>query len=184
MRNMQAENAFDRKGHLDGQSTAGRRTVVLRGHSLDILFVLALFALFAISSLLLVLFGARVYKQISGDMSDNNALATSISYVVNKVRASDTAGMVSVGEFDGCPAVLLEQDIEGTIYQTAIYYYDGSLRELFARKELEFKAKDGAEVVKVADFSIKDTGNGVIQLAASNGAGREQDMLLCVRSGK
>ena len=50
----------------------------------DILFLLALFVLFTISSLILVSVGAEVYRQTTSDMSTNYDMRTSIAYITEE----------------------------------------------------------------------------------------------------
>ena len=62
----------------------------------DILFVLALFGVFAVSALSLVTIGADVYQHTVEDMSVNYDSRTAVSYIMEKVRQSDTADSISL----------------------------------------------------------------------------------------
>lgn len=152
-----------------------------RGSALETVMMLTLFLLFALSSLLLTLFGANVYKGISSDGGGNYALGTSLSYVAGKVRGADAAGGISVGKFDGNDALLLTQDVDGTAYQTAIYYYDGALRELFAEAGAGFSARDGAAITALAGFGIAEE-DGLLRLTATDNEGKSRELLLALRS--
>ena len=52
----------------------------------DILFVLALFGVFAVSALALVTIGADVYQHTVEDMGVNYESRTAVSYILEKVR--------------------------------------------------------------------------------------------------
>ena len=52
----------------------------------DILFVLALFGVFAVSALALVTIGADVYQHTVEDMGVNYESRTAVSYIMEKVR--------------------------------------------------------------------------------------------------
>ena len=62
----------------------------------DILFVLALFGVFAVSALALVTIGADVYQHTVEDMSVNYESRTAVSYILEKVRQNDTADSISL----------------------------------------------------------------------------------------
>ena len=52
----------------------------------DMLFLLALFGVFLISALFIVLFGANIYKKTVNDMDANFSARTSVSYITEKIR--------------------------------------------------------------------------------------------------
>ena len=60
------------------------------------LFILALFAVFMISALFIVLFGARIYKKVVADADTNYNARTSIAYISEKIRQHDSEDGVSV----------------------------------------------------------------------------------------
>lgn len=83
----------------------------------DVLFVLALFGVFAVSALVLVTIGADVYQHTVQDMNSNYETRTAVSYITEKVRQNDltTADResgVSLTTLDGQPALMLAQDID------------------------------------------------------------------------
>ncbi len=75
----------------------------------QIFCVIALFAFFMACAILVILFGARVYKSTVEKSNANYSSRTLLSYVMEKIHQNDRAGGVSVGEFDGIPALILEQ---------------------------------------------------------------------------
>ena len=75
----------------------------------QIFCVIALFAFFMACAILVILFGARVYKSTVEKSNANYSSRTLLSYVTEKIHQNDRAGGVSVGEFDGMPALILEQ---------------------------------------------------------------------------
>ena len=75
----------------------------------QIFCVIALFAFFMACAILVILFGARVYKSTVEKSNANYSSRTLLSYVTEKIHQNDRAGGVSVGEFDGIPALILEQ---------------------------------------------------------------------------
>lgn len=102
-------------------------------HIVDILFVLALFAVFAFCALALVILGANIYKNTVSSMSRNFESRTACSYITEKIRQNDLYDSVYVADFEGQDALLFTKDVYGSLYGTYIYYYDGELKELFIR---------------------------------------------------
>ena len=59
-----------------------------KAHSIDMLFMLVLFSVFAVMSVLLILIGSNVYGNIVDSQEVNGSNRNVLSYVTNKVRAS------------------------------------------------------------------------------------------------
>ena len=100
----------------------------------DILFVLALFGVFAVSALALVTIGADVYQHTVEDMGVNYESRTAVSYILEKVRQNDTTDSISLATLEDTPALCMLSRIEDETYCTYLYFYDGHLKELFMRE--------------------------------------------------
>ena len=112
-------------------------------HMIDILFVLSLFCVFAFSSVVLILFGADIYKKTVSSMDSNYASRTSVAYLTEKIRQSDTYDAISIDCSSGSEKLLMTREIDGQTYATSLYEYDGYLCELFARTDIELPADAG-----------------------------------------
>ncbi len=131
------------------------------GNSVNGLLAFLIYGMFALFSLLLVVIGAGVYRQLTSVSQENTQLRAAFSYVANKVRTNGgTAGAVRVEERDGLPVLSLRQDLEGAEYETVIYFYDGELREYFAETGREFIPEAGERIARAADFRIEESGAG------------------------
>lgn len=133
-------------------------------HIVDILFVLALFCVFAVSVLLLVSIGANIYQKTVDDMDSNYNSRTAFSYITEKIRQNDTASAVSVGTLDDVPAIILSQEIEGEIFHTYLYEYDGYLTELLTRPGLDLGGnllKAGRPLIRLEQFELFEVGNSL-----------------------
>ncbi len=100
-----------------------------RAGIINILFVLSLFCVFAVTALLVVILGANVYKGISSNMQDHYGARVSVSYITEKVRQSDETGGVDLREMEEGPALVLIQAVGGYTYETWIYAEAGFLKE-------------------------------------------------------
>ena len=92
-------------------------------HKLDSLFILLIFSVFAVVSLLLVTIGAGMYQRVVERMGINEEVRSSLSYVVNKVRANDEAGALSLKTYGGVPVLCMKQSGEDSGLTNYIYFY-------------------------------------------------------------
>ncbi len=123
-------------------------------HVIDILFVIALFCIFALSAIFLITIGGNIYGKTASHMESNFNGRTSFAYVTEKIRQSDEAGSISVGSLDGIPALLLESRQDDTEYITYIYAYEGYLKELLVRKDTPLAAFAGQDILPVSEFAL------------------------------
>lgn len=130
-------------------------------HIIDILFVIALFCIFALSAVFLISIGANVYGKTVEHMDSNFSQRTSFAYVTEKIRQSDQFGAVSTGELNGHPALLITQDIGGSEYITYLYEYDGYLKELMVRADTPLGPEAGQNILAVTDFSVEEISDGL-----------------------
>ncbi len=133
-------------------------------HIVDILFVLALFLVFTLSTLTLVLFGANIYQNTVNSMEDNYNARTVCSYISEKFRSNDSAGGISIGSIDGQPSLILNQEINDASYSTYIYEYDGYLRELFVSDSVTLGAEvlnAGNKLCPIDKFEVSECAEGL-----------------------
>ena len=133
-------------------------------HIVDILFVLALFLVFTLSTLTLVLFGANIYQNTINSMEDNYNARTVCSYILGKFRSNDSFGDINIGSIDGKPSLILNQEINDASYSTYIYEYDGYLRELFVSDSVTLGAEvlnAGNKLCPVDKFEVSECNEGL-----------------------
>ena len=146
--------------------------------NIDTVFVLIIFSVFAISVLLVLMLGASVYRNINETSRDGADEKTALSYIWTKTKNFDNSGGVSVGVFNGVPALFISETLGGVEYQTVIYHYDGWLCELFSEASLEFSLADGVRVIQVDEISFEAFYYGLIQIKTGDNI-----LLLYSRSG-
>lgn len=123
-------------------------------HMIDIIFVIALFCLFAISALMLVIIGANVYKKTITDMDTNYVSRTSFSYVSEKLRQHDVYDGIHIDSYGDSDAILLTEIINKISYTTYLYLYNGYLMELFTRSDQQLSPNSGQRIIKMDAFHI------------------------------
>ena len=147
-------------------------------HMVDILFVLTLFFVFALSALTLVVLGANIYRSTVNHMDESFTDRTSYAYITQKLRQNDEAGAVSISEFGGRNACVITQEINNTVYNTYIYAYDGYLYELLARADMEMQPQDGTRILELEDFRIESVKPGLSRIHLSSVDGDIMDMFI------
>ncbi len=124
-------------------------------HTVDIIFILALFGAFIVSALLIVVLGARVYQTTVNQSGQNFASRTALAYVTEKIRQHDEDGSVSIAEVEGQPVLRLAQSYGNTSYYTYLYYDDGYLKEITVEDFYQLSLQDGEKILAVSDFEMK-----------------------------
>lgn len=154
-------------------------------HIVDILFVLALFGVFAASALMLVTLGANVYRQTTANMTEHFTKRTAYAYLTEKLRQNDTRNAVSTEELEGIPALVLTQQTDGEEYCTYLYFYEGYLKELSIRKDSYTGAdllKAGQDILELSGFSMEETKDGLLKLTLDTGDGSPLILYASLRS--
>lgn len=123
-------------------------------HIIDVLFVIGLFSIFALSAVFLITIGADIYRKTVTHMDENFNTRTSLAYLTEKIRQADHENRISLGSLEGHPSLILRSESGGTAYRTYIYEADGNLQELMMREDLTLSASAGQSILEVEDFSI------------------------------
>lgn len=129
-------------------------------YTVDSVFILALMALFGIISVYVIMIGAKQYKSIADRMSENYETRTVASYLEEKLSQSDVSGSADVVMLDSVEALVLTDNINGQLYNTYIYAYDGYL--------LEITVSDGTEVSPGSGQKLIETGSLKMDMVSSN----------------
>lgn len=132
-----------------------------RDSSIDIFFILALLALFAITSFATIMIGAKQYHTIANRMSMNYETRTAVTYLVEKFRQHDATGSVAIVDIEGTPAISLTQTANQTAYITYIYAYNGYLKECTVSEDTPVTVFSGQNIIEAADLSIKSFGGNL-----------------------
>ena len=129
--------------------------------------VLAVICMFGISAMMLGSVGASVYKNIAERNLNSFELRTSLSYVKTKINQYDEVGRIAVEERDGVKMLLLSEEVQGEIFDTAVYFNKGKLYEITGARGMKFKPDDGFAILSVDSFDISEN-NGLIKLVTTD----------------
>ncbi len=128
-------------------------------HTVDMLFVLSLFAVFAITALLLIFSGTRVYESITEGMQSSFSSRTAISYIKKQVDQNNSVSAVSVAEVEGQTALRLVEEDSGEYFSRYIYLHDGYLCELFTKVDITPRLNSGQPLLELKAFALERDGN-------------------------
>ena len=151
-----------------------------KGHMTSVLFTMLLFLVFVLSALFTVLIGSRVYENITVRSDASYTGNTALSYIANKVRQGDRAGMVNVVDVDGTQVLEMKQEIGESEYVTWIYWDDGSIRELFTDTSSGLGLADGLEILECRGLKLSREGRLLHIETVGEGGG---SLELSLRSG-
>lgn len=156
-----------------------------KNHIVDILFVLALFVVFTLSALVLVILGASVYRQTITYMDKNYTARTAYSYLTEKVRQNDRYDSISLGQLEGTDALVLTQEINDTTYATYLYLYEGSLRELFIRQGSDIGTNPlsaGQEILPLTDWNLEMAQEQLLHIALTLDDNTQKELFIALHS--
>jgi hypothetical protein len=151
-------------------------------HVIDLLFPVALFFVFALSALTVILLATHVYQKTTEESTLNYTAQTSLSYIREKVRQADEEGQIGFTQLEDCQALTLTQTQGEDTYVTYIYAWEGSLRELFVREGTAVSPGDGREILSVNSFSIEKLGDRLYRFSCEASDGESGDAVVALRS--
>lgn len=125
-------------------------------HMVDKMFLIVLFATFAVCAFTLIMVGANVYSHTASAMNENYEKRIDISYITEKIKQWDEQNSISIGTFHNKTALIHTEMTAGKKYYTYIYQEKGALRELMIRDGLDMKKVQGEEIVPAKGFEIKE----------------------------
>ncbi len=154
-----------------------------KNHTIDTVFVICLMLLFVLCALAVIAIGASIYKKNVAEMGENSAHRIACAYITEKVRQADQNGMIQVEEIFGENALVMSEEVNGQIYNTYIYDYDGQLMELFARADLgTFYPQSGQKIMSIGSFDIEEVSDSLFRAVVVFDNGFEDYIHIAKRS--
>ncbi|EHL16378.1 MAG: DUF4860 domain-containing protein [Peptoanaerobacter stomatis] len=143
---------------------------------LETMLVMLLLIVFGISTYTLVVVTATSYEKTQAETTAKDNLRLASSYIESKLRSANKDNVKIVDSiFDSqSKAIILEEKLEGDTYQTAIYYKDNALREIYIKKGTQLEDTSGFEIAKIDKFDIEKLQNNTLNISFATSA-NEQD---------
>ncbi len=162
-----------------------RRSMDSTGHMIGGLFTFALFGLFVLLSLLIVVIGVDGYRGVVNASDRVGELRTTLGYVAGKLRSDAASDGIRFEEVEGVQAMVLTERYEDRTFDTYIYHMDGALYELsLIAGYADFFPEDGWRLSTVADFSAELEQDNLINLKVTTADGHTQTMHVAMRAAK
>lgn len=137
------------------------------GHGENLIWLLFFFVFSACMAAVL-LSGAKVYQRIADGLEEEYGLHTGLSYLETRVRSYDRRGDLDVGSFgDGSALLCTERDDSGT-YVTAVYCWQGKLRELYTQAGTNLDP-DAGEVLLDMDRAVFTRQGNLLTVTCTDG---------------
>ena len=133
-------------------------------HIIDILFVIGLFCIFALSTIFLISIGADIYGKTVSNTEINFNDRTSFAYVTEKIRQADRSSAISAATLEGRSALKLQKTVQDTAYITWLYEDVGDLKELMVREDTPLALSAGQKILPVSDFSVSRIQDNLLQI--------------------
>lgn len=121
-------------------------------HTMDTIFIIGLFILFALSAITVVMMGSKVYSATVDTMESAHNNSTAMNYILEKVSLHNN-GAVTVLNKSGRTILCLNDD-EGKDY---IYVYNHHLYEYIGTSSFNYKKGQRLLNVDQLNFSIKNS---------------------------
>ena len=122
--------------------------------SLSTVAALLLLAVFAVGILSVLLGGAGAYNRLTrrDQMAFEGRSCT--QYLATKVRQASGGDAVVVAPFGDTQALVITEVVDGEVYLTRIYCYEGWLMELYTG-EGSFEPQDGEKLLPMAQLELQ-----------------------------
>lgn len=153
-----------------------------RKHMIDFLFPVALFFVFALSALTVILLAARIYQSTTENSSLNYTSRTSLSYISEKIHQNDLDGAVTLGSFDGCDALIMKQTVGEDTYYTYIYADNKELKELFVKEGAAATASSGRTILNIQDFSMEQISDNLLKFSCTDQKNQTASTIISIKS--
>ena len=148
-------------------------------HSLQRLLPVLVLALFLLLAGLTVVRSAAAYQKILG-RSDRLDRAMALTYIAEKARQNDAPGALRLGRIGDCQALVITQG-EAVLYDTYIYCYEGSLRELMIKRELTPEADMGRCLLPMEGLELEPEGT-LLKIRCPGPGGETLERAVALRS--
>ena len=122
----------------------------IKKNNMSGLLALLVFAVFAVSVLMILLNGADIVQKVSARDRESFEKRTAAQYITTRIRQADMISIRDTGD-----VLVLSEEIDGCIYDTLVYCHDGYLREMFCERGLEQDPGFGEKILPMEGLAEK-----------------------------
>ena len=124
-------------------------------HIIDILFVIGLFCIFALSTIFLISIGADIYGKTVSNTEINFNDRTSFAYVTEKIRQADRSGAITASTLEGRSVLKLQTPLS---------------------------LSAGQEILPVSDFSVSRIQDNLLQITIHTADGDDCSLSVSLKA--
>ena len=146
------------------------------------LAALLLLGVFGVSILSVLLTGAGTYRRLVQRHQLSYDRRTCAQYVAARVRQAPSPDAVVLSRFGSSDALVIREDVDGTVYLTRVYCHDGWLMELFTVADGAFAPEDGEKILPLQSLSLSRDGT-LISIYLTDPDNSSQLLTLHIRGG-
>ena len=151
-------------------------------HSLNVIFVLIITGIFAITVFIVLIFGANTYTGIVKKSQIDYNQQICLSYITAKIHRGDATDLIYIDDFSNIPALYIEEIYDGISYLTVIYAYEGWVRELFFEKGLDFEPQNGTPLLEANKLSFSYHNDNLLSITFTDNQGKDDIIFVNIRS--
>ena len=153
---------------------------------------MTLACVFGVTLLLSLAAGAGVYRRVADRVERSAAERVGLTYITAKVKGYDTRRETPFGDMpsvtvrtleDGSDSLFLSEEIDGVVYDTILYVYDGYLRELMCEESYYPGPEAGQPIARAESLTIEEPSDNLLRMQYVDGEGRTQTADIYLRSG-
>lgn len=137
--------------------------------SIEWLLVMLLLVLLAGGIFILAASSSDTYSKISSQSDADAEMRTALAYIGTKLKQNDKMNAVEVVQRTDMdfPAILIKENLLGTLYETWIYFDSGVLREVTIPENGKLDSSMSFEIASLEHFDVIKTDQGMIQVEVS-----------------
>jgi hypothetical protein len=145
------------------------------------LFLVFIFLIFTLAALSVLVLAVNFYRGTVKGAEDNENARDVAAYIREVVHQNDAEGGISLVEFDGCQALCMEDESGYVLY---VYMNEGTLMELYAKKDSNVSAGDGQKIMELTSFAMEEKDEGLFVVSYVDASGQPGSVLVSEKSGK
>lgn len=153
-----------------------------RKHRIDTVFPITLFFVMTLFAVMVITLAAGIYKNTTEKSHRNHQSRIALSYISEKIHQNEENCIISVDNFEGLDTLTLKQTYENTTYYTYIYFYEGALRELFAREDVDVSLSDGKIILELYSFSMEEIADGLLYFSCVDSKDQTADSYVSIKN--
>lgn len=153
-----------------------------RGVSLQTLCALAVLALFAFLSLVIVTAAISSYRQASVTAESDSQLRGALSYITSKLRTASSKNDITQSELNGTKLYSVTTVLDGVKYQNFLYVYKGELLEQLTPDGKKPDLKNGSFITDIKSVEITQEKDGLYKISAETSDGFKKETCVSVEA--